>query len=74
MEIAAGQFKAVCLKLMDRVQASHESVVITKRGKAVAKLVPVDEEPRRLFGFLKDSVIAEKDIIEPIDEEWDACK
>ena len=44
MEIAAGEFKARCLKLMDEVQATGEEVVITKRGKPVAKLVPVKKE------------------------------
>jgi len=73
MEMGAGQFKAVCLKLMDRVKESHESVIITKHGKPVAKLVPVDEaDSKGVFGFLKDSVADQKDIVEPIGEAWDA--
>ena len=40
--IAAGKFKATCLAIMDEVQARRESVVITKNGKPVAKLIPVD--------------------------------
>jgi len=39
--IAAGQFKVHCLAIMDEVQAKREAVVITKRGKPVAKLGPV---------------------------------
>ena len=39
--IAAGKFKARCLTLMDDVQATRQPILITKRGKPVAKLVPV---------------------------------
>ena len=37
-KMAAGQFKVHCLKVMDEVQAKREAVLITKRGKPVAKL------------------------------------
>ena len=48
-KIAAGEFKARCLTLMDDVQATRVPILITKRGKPVAKLVPVvDNEERRL--------------------------
>ncbi len=40
--IPAGEFKAKCLKLMDEVNATGEELVITKRGKPVARLVPID--------------------------------
>ena len=43
-EIAAGEFKAKCLQLMDEVQEEGIELVITKRGKPVAKLVPADAE------------------------------
>ena len=38
--IAAGRFKDLCLKLLDQVAASRAPIVITKRGKPVAQLVP----------------------------------
>jgi prevent-host-death family protein len=75
MKIAAGQFKAECLKLMDRVSESHEEIIISKRGKPVAKLVPIEKEPvRSIFGYSKNSVKIEKDIIQPTGEQWDAEK
>lgn len=75
MEIAAGQFKAQCLQLMDRVQQSRQEIVITKHGKPVAKLVPVDEDrSHSALGYLKDTVEIVGDIISPIDEEWEADK
>ena len=75
MIIAAGKFKAECLKLMDRVNETHEEVIISKRGKHVAKLVPVENEPKKsIFGLLTDTVIEEKDIISSTGEKWNAEK
>lgn len=73
--IGAGEFKAKCLKLMDRVNKSHEEIVITKHGKPVARLVPAEPvETKPAFGFLKESISIYGDITEPIDESWDALK
>lgn len=70
--IAAGKFKAICLQVMDEVGTRREPVLITKHGKPVAKLVPVDDEAPDLFGFLKGSVAAQADLVSPIEEPWDA--
>lgn len=71
--IAAGDFKARCLKLLDEVAETREPLVITKHGKAVAKLVPMPPE-QELFGALAGSVLAEGDLIAPLDNDWDACQ
>ncbi len=71
-EIAAGAFKARCLKLMDEVARDRVPIVITKRGRPVAKLVPVDESPPPLFGCLGGTVTIIGDIVEPIDVVWEA--
>jgi prevent-host-death family protein len=42
MKMSATEFKATCLAVLDRVQARHESVSITKHGRVVARLVPDD--------------------------------
>jgi prevent-host-death family protein len=73
MKIAAGQFKAQCLKLMDDVQKRRQTVVITKRGKPVAKLVPADTEaPASLFGYLKGRMQIVGDIVAPTGSAWEA--
>jgi prevent-host-death family protein len=73
MKIAAGEFKAKCLKLMDDVQKHHEDIIITKYGKPIAKLTAVEEEtPKPLFGFLKNSVVITGDIVKPTGEKWNA--
>jgi prevent-host-death family protein len=71
--IAAGEFKAKCLSLLDEVQSSRTGIVITKRGRPVARLVPVDEEIQEpLFGRMRGTISISGDIIEPVDETWDA--
>lgn len=70
--IAAGKFKAECLQLMDLVAKNGSELVITKRGKPVAKLVPVDERPVDLFGYLSGELNIIGDVTEPVGERWDA--
>jgi prevent-host-death family protein len=71
-KMAAGEFKVHCLKVMDEVQSKRESVLITKRGKPVAKLVPVEKEKDDIFGFLKGKLKVVGDVVSPAltPEEW----
>lgn len=69
--IGAGDFKAKCLQLLDAVATQREPLIITKRGKPVAKLVPVPPQAR-LFGALAGSVVSESDIVAPVGEAWEA--
>jgi prevent-host-death family protein len=71
MQVAAGEFKARCLGIMDDVQRTHRAVTITKRGKPVAKLVPVDDIVEPIFGSLKGHVQINGDIVGPMGEQWD---
>jgi prevent-host-death family protein len=70
--IPAGAFKARCLAIMDEVASKRESVIITKRGKPVAKLVPVEKEEDDIFGFFKGKGKILGDIVSPAfsPEEW----
>ncbi len=75
--MAAGVFKTKCLAVMDEVQKKREPVVITKRGRPVAKLVPITDQPDPIFGFLKGEIIAiHGDIVGPIVplEDWECLK
>lgn len=64
--IPAGEFKARCLALMDDVHSTREPVVITKRGKPVAKLVPADDIGRDFIGRLEGVVRIVGDIESPV--------
>jgi prevent-host-death family protein len=70
----AGEFKARCLKVMDQVRATREPVIITKRGRQVAKLVPVDTRGDDIFGCLEGVVEIVGDIESPLvaPEDWEA--
>jgi len=72
LQMSAAEFKAKCLQLMDLAEQKHETIVITKRGTPIAKLVPYEDKPLHLFGFLKDTVVIKENIIESLEETWDA--
>lgn len=73
MEINAAEFKAKCVKLRDDGAVTHEPLVITKRGKPVAKLVPIEDETEEsMFGYLRGTVTILGDIIEVPHEPWAA--
>jgi prevent-host-death family protein len=67
--IPAGRFKAQCLRLLDEVAETGETIVVTKRGKAVARLEPV-EAPRSLRGSVT-FLVSDEELMEPILEPWD---
>lgn len=64
--IPAARFKAGCLKIMDDVKARREPVLITKKGRPVARLVPVDEPAGDVFGCLAGELEISGDILSPV--------
>jgi prevent-host-death family protein len=71
-EMKASEFKAKCLKLMDEVAETGQSVVITKNGKPVSRLVPYRAKAGTLFGLHRDSVRITGDVVASVDAEWEA--
>lgn len=70
-KIAAGEFKTHCLAIMDEVQAKRETVIITKRGKPIAKLSPVEKDADDIFGFMEGEIEVLGDIVSPLPpEDW----
>jgi prevent-host-death family protein len=74
--MAAGSFKSKCLAVMDEVHAKGETVIITKHGKPVAKLVPMNAEKDEIYDFLAGKGVIVGDIIAPAvsPKEWGALK
>lgn len=66
--VTATRFKAECLGLLDDVAASRRAIVVTKRGRPVARVVPLDGPVEDLRG----SVLAQGDLVAPVDDEWEA--
>ena len=71
-KLPAGEFKARCLKVLDDVQRQRIQVVITKRGKPVAKLVPVEQPSESFIGSMQGTMEIVGDIVAPIDVVWEA--
>ncbi len=59
--IGAAQFKEQCLAILDEV--GPEGVVVTKHGKPVAKLIPIEMDSADLIGSLKDEIEIKGDIL-----------
>lgn len=73
--IAISKFKATCLAVIDQVNRSGEPVLVTKRGKPVAEVIPASSSPTqaRRLGQLADSGRIVGDVISPIAEDaWEA--
>ena len=75
-KVAAGYFKTNCLAIMDEVQAKRETVIVTKHGKPVAKLVPVDSGKDDIYNFLAGKGAITGDVVSPAlsPEEWGKLK
>jgi prevent-host-death family protein len=74
IQIPAGEFKAKCLKLLDDVQQHRREIIVTKRGKPVARLVPLVTDMREAFGWMKGTGEILGDIVSPTGEIWNADK
>lgn len=74
--MAITKFKEYALKVVDQVSKSNESVVITKRGKPLAELIPYrNSEKKPVPGKLASTLVFEKDIVEPLGSDiWEAAK
>jgi prevent-host-death family protein len=75
-KMAAGVFKTKCLAVMDEVQAKREMIVITKHGKPVVKLVPIEAEDDDIFGCLRGQATIVGDVVSPAlsRREWGNLK
>ena len=66
--VPAGQFKARCLSLLDKVARTRQPLIVTKRGKPVAKVVPTEtHKPRKLLGSVK----FHGNVVDPILDKWE---
>ena len=71
--IPASAFKARCLTLMEDVRSTKRPLVITKRGKPVAKLVPMDDPNEEFIGRLKGVFEVAPDLDSDRPEAWESA-
>jgi prevent-host-death family protein len=71
----AAQFKVHCLRLINQVNSTRDPVLITKKGKPFAKLVPAGSNPDKMFGALRGKIKIVGDILSPVvpPEDWESC-
>lgn len=73
-QVAAADFKARCLRLMDEVAEGREPLVVTKKGRPVVRVVPVAGPSRNVFGCLAGRIEIAGDLLAPVAApgEWSA--
>ena len=68
----SAEFKSHCLQLIDTVAESGQPIVVTKRGKPVARLVPIEAASApSAYGYLEGSVRFTDDLLST-GEQWEA--
>ena len=69
-------FKSHALRILDQVAKTQEIIVITKRGKPLAQIIPYrNSDINHKPGKLANALVFEEDIVSPLGEEmWDVCK
>jgi prevent-host-death family protein len=74
-QVGAAEFKARCLELVDRVRESHAEFVVTRHGRPVAKLVPVDPQEEAtttaFVGSMRGTVLRYDRPFDPVPGDWD---
>lgn len=75
MEINAAEFRTKCFKILDQVNSTHREVIITKRGKPIAKIVHINQVGKKdpMLGALVGSGRTLEDLTQPIvdSDDWE---
>ena len=70
----ASEFKAKCLIIIDEIAETGETVVVTKRGLPMVKVVPIEERPKSMYGVDNGKIKILGDIVSPMPPEWFSMK
>ena len=73
MEINAAEFRTRCFKLLEQVKTTHREIIVTKRGKPIAKIVHIDqtEKTEHFLGVLKGTGRTMADLTLPVADSRD---
>ncbi|AFC71226.1 type II toxin-antitoxin system Phd/YefM family antitoxin [Rickettsia australis] len=71
-KIAISQFKSHCLEIIEKLQTNKESIIITKRDREVAQIFHINTKNTSIFGMLKNKAERKADILDPIEDKWNA--
>ncbi len=70
--ITASELKTHCLRLLNEINKRNTEIIITKRGKPLAKLVPTLKKTHSLYGCMKGNMIIRGNIVSSTNEAWEA--
>ena len=70
--VSASELKAHCSEVIDSVEKGRRTILVTRRGRPVALIVPAQEQETTLFGFARGTILVQGDILEPLDVTWEA--
>lgn len=71
--LSVSKFKATCLSVLEDVRKQKKKVIVTKRGKPIAEIIPVNYQKEDIP--LKDTIIFLGDIVSPVaQDEWEVLK
>ena len=72
--LAASEFKAKCLRLLDEVAEQGKSIIITKRGRPIAKVAPIEPPAKSLRGSWKGVKIKGDIVHFGVGDEWESAR
>ena len=73
--VTASELKARCSEVIDRVATDHRTITITRRGKPVARIVPLEPETTKsLAGYASGGLKVTGDLLAPLDADWEAAE
>ncbi|MBW1796629.1 MAG: type II toxin-antitoxin system Phd/YefM family antitoxin [Deltaproteobacteria bacterium] len=73
MEISAAKFRTNCFRILDEVYQTHKEVIITKRGKPIAKVINYNQEEISdpLIGAMIHAGETLDDLTVPFGDKWE---
>ena len=72
--VTTTELKARCSEILRQVARRREPVVVTRRGRPIAEIVPSQERRETRFGFARGSIAIHGDIVAPLEVEWEAME
>ena len=72
--ITASELRTKSSSVLEQVDRLRSPVTITKRGRAIARIVPIEGPPVTLFGIAHGAIVVHRDIVEPSDVECEASR
>jgi prevent-host-death family protein len=72
--VPISEFKATCLRLLEAVASEGKSIIVTKRGRPIAKVSPIESIRVPIRGSWKDQVKIKGDIVHfSVEDEWESA-